>query len=342
MLVRIEENARLKRATITDVAQRANVSKATVSHVINNTRYVEAETRQRVLQAITALGYRPNALARSLTTQRTGIIGMVISDASNLFFGEMLLGVEQVLRPNNYGLIVCNTNEVLEQEDHYLELLLNQRVDGIIAAATSQHWQSLTAAEIQHTPIVFVDRTFKDLAGPYVGVDNQQGAYIGTSYLIERGYRQLGILAGLPRLSTMRERLAGFQQALTEHGLDLPAAWVASSDLTIAAGRVATHQLLDLPTPPKAIFVNNNLLTLGALHAFKERKLRCPEEIALIGFDDHPWAAVSNPPLTVIRQPAHQVGQVAAEMLFGLLNGEEPVAQRRLLGCELVVRQSTL
>ena len=117
------------------------VSKATVSHVINNTRYVEEETRQRVLEEITALGYRPNALARSLTTHRTGIIGMVISDASNLFFGEMLLGVEQVLRPNNYGLIVCNTNEVLEQEDHYLELLLNQRVDGIIAAATSQHGQ---------------------------------------------------------------------------------------------------------------------------------------------------------------------------------------------------------
>lgn len=341
MLEKVEENSRTKRATMTDVAKQANVSKATVSHVINNTRYVEEETRQRVLQAIAALDYRPNALARSLTTHRTGIIGMVISDASNLFFGEMLLGVEQVLRPQNFGLIVCNTNEVLEQEDHYLELLLSQRVDGIIAAATSQHWRSLIEAEVQHTPIVFVDRAFKDLEGPYVGVNNQQGAYVGTTYLIEQGYRQLGILAGLPRLSTMRERLAGFQQAVAEHKLELPEAWVAPSELTIEAGRAATHQLLDLAVPPKALFVNNNLLTLGALHAFKERKVICPQDIALVGFDDHPWAAVSDPPLTVIRQPAHQVGRVAAEMLSQLIAGEEPAAERVLLECELVVRQST-
>ena len=340
MLASIDENALLKRATMTDVAKRSNVSKATVSHVINNTRYVEEETRQRVLQAITELGYRPNALARSLTTQRTGIIGMVISDASNLFFGEMLLGVEQVLRPSNYGLIVCNTNEVLEQEDHYLELLLNQRVDGIVAAATSQHWQSLTAAEIQHTPIVFVDRAFEDLAGPYVGVDNQRGAYLGTQHLIANGHRQIGILPGLQRLSTMRERLAGFQQALQEHQIDLPAEWVVCSELSIEAGRLATHQLLDLPSPPKALFVNNNLLTLGALHAFKERKIVCPRDMALVGFDEHPWAAVSDPPLTVVRQPAHQVGHMAAEMLLGLINGEKPAEPHLVLACELIVRQS--
>jgi LacI family transcriptional regulator len=327
---------------MTDVAKRSNVSKATVSHVINSTRYVEEETRQRVLQAISELGYRPNVLARSLTTHRTGIIGMVISDASNLFFGEMLLGVEQVLCPHNYGLIVCNTNEVLEREDHYLELLLRQRVDGIIAAATSQHWRSLVEAEVQHTPIVFVDRAFKDLDGPYVGVDNHKGAYLGTSYLIERGYRQIGILAGLQRLSTMRERLAGFQQALEDHQLDLPEGWIVLSELSIEGGRAATHKILDLPAPPRALFVNNNLLSLGALRAFKERSICCPRDVALVGFDDHPWTTVSDPPLTVIRQPAHQIGQKAAEILLGLINGNDPIESRVLLECELVVRQSGL
>ena len=340
MLIKVEENSRSKRATMADVAKRAGVSKATVSHVLNNTRYVEEETRQRVLQAIAALGYHPNALARSLTTQRTGIIGMVISDASNLFFGEMLLGVEQFLRPNNYGLIVCNTNEELEQEDHYLNLLLSQRVDGIIAAATSQHWSSLAEAEVQHTPIVFVDRAYEHLNGPYVGVDNDGGAYRGTQHLIAGGHRQIGILAGLQRLSTMRERLAGFQQALQEHQIELPSEWVAYSDLSIEGGRLATHQLLDLPSPPRAIFVNNNLLTLGALHALKERNVVCPSAMALVGFDDHPWAAVSDPPLTVVRQPAHQVGHMAAEMLLGLINGEKPAEPRLVLPCELIVRQS--
>lgn len=324
-----------------DVAQRAGVSKATVSHVINQTRYVEEETKQRVLQVIAELDYRPNAAARSLTTHRTGTLGMVISDASNLFFGEMLLGVEQVVRPKNYGLLVCNTDEVLEQEDHYLNLLLRQRVDGIIAAATSQQWGALAEAAVQHTPIVFVDRAFATLEGPYVGVNNQGGAYLGTKHLIARGYRQIGIVAGLQRLSTMRERLAGFTQALQEYAIPLPLEWIGTSPLSIEGGRTATRELLSLAQRPTALFLNNNLLSLGALLALKDLGLHCPQDVALVGFDDHPWAAVSEPPLTVVRQPARQVGQKAAELLFALLTGEQPPALRLLLDCELIVRASS-
>ncbi len=167
--------------TISDVAKRAYVSKSTVSHVINGTRTVEAETKRRVLEAIADLGYRPNKVARSLTTKRTGTIGMIVSDASNQFFGEMLRGVEDVLRPANYALIVCNTDEALEREEHYLNLLLGQRVEGIIAAATSQNWAALTLAEVSHTPIVFVDRRFEGLEGPYVGADNVGGTYAGNT-----------------------------------------------------------------------------------------------------------------------------------------------------------------
>lgn len=326
---------------MSDVAIRAAVSKATVSHVINNTRFVEEETKQRVLQAIAELDYRPNAAARSLTTHRTRCIGMVISDATNLFFGEMLRGVEEILRPQNYGLILCNTDEVLELESHYLDLLLSQPVDGIIAAATSQRWSALAEAEVQHTPIVFVDRAFEHLEGPYVGVNNQQGAYLGTKHLIERGCRRIGIVAGLPRLSTMRERLAGFREALDERGILLADEWVTHCELSIEAGRAATNRLLASPVRPDALFVNNNLLSLGALLALRDQGLRCPEDVALVGFDDHPWAAVSNPPLTVISQPARQVGQMAARLLFDLLNGREPEQLRIILDCELIVRESS-
>lgn len=330
----------MRRPTMDDVARQAGVSKTTVSHVINNTRFVEEATRQRVLQAVAELGYRPSAVARSLTTNRTQTIGVIVSDASNHFFAEVLQGIEDVLRPVNYALITCNTAEVLEREAHYLDLLMRQRVDGIIAAATSQPWDILTDFESEHMPVVFVDRTFEGLDGSFVGVDNQGGAYQGTTCLIECGYRQIGILAGFQRLSTMRERLAGFRQALQDHGISLPEEWVVTSPLSIEAGCQTMQKLLTLPERPRAVFASNNLLSLGALLAIQELGLRCPEDIALVGFDDHPWAAVSDPPLTVVRQPARQLGQKAAEILLALINGEEPPEPRVLLECELVSRQS--
>jgi LacI family transcriptional regulator len=330
----------MKQPTMSDVAERAGVSKATVSHVLNTTRFVKEETRQRVMQAIAELGYRPSAVARSLTTNRTQIIGVIVSDASNYFFAEVLCGIEDVLRPQNYSIIVCNTSEILERESNYLDLLLRQRVDGIIAAATSQRWDVLSEAETQHTPVVFVDRTFEGLEGTYVGVDNAGGAFQGTKFLIECGHRKIGILAGFQRLSSMRERLAGFSQALQEYEITLPEDWVIFSKLSIEGGQEAMKQILSLPERPTAVFINNNLLSLGALLAVKELGLHCPEDIAIVGFDDHPWAAVSDPPLTVIRQPALEVGQKAAELLLKLINTEESLEARVVLDCELILRES--
>lgn len=330
----------MKRPTITDVANRAGVSKTTVSHVINDTRFVEEDTKQRVLEAIADLGYRPSTVARSLTTKRTETIGVIISEASNHFFAEILSGIEDVIRPQGYALVVCNTAEILEREAHYLDLLLRQRVDGIIAAATSQRWEVLAQAEVQHTPVVFMDRWFEQMDGPFVGVDNEKGAYLGTRHLIERGYGQIGILAGFQRLSTMRERLAGFRRALQEYSIPLPEEWVINSPLSVEGGHDAMRRMLSLRKRPTAVFINNNLLSLGALLAINELGLRCPADVAVIGFDDHPWAVVSNPPLTVVRQPARQLGQAAAGILLSLIDDEEPSDSRVILDCELVPRQS--
>ena len=330
----------MTQATIRDVASKAGVSKTTVSHVINGTRFVEEVTRQRVIQAIQELNYRPNAAARSLTTKRTGTVGIVVSDASNPFFGELLLGVEEVLRPQNFALIICNTNETLEYEAHYLNLLLNQRVDGIIAAATSQPWVELSKAEVQHTPIVFVDRSFETLQDYYVGVDNRAGAYQGTQHLIQCGYREIGILAGLDRLSTMRERLDGYCQALRDAGLSLNEKWIIPSQLSVDGGRQAMRKLFDQPDVPEAVFINNNLLALGALLEMREIDLDCAEDVGIVSFDDHPWAAVSSPPLTVVQQPTRKIGQVSAEMILALINNEPLSEKRVILNCELIERQS--
>jgi LacI family transcriptional regulator len=329
------------RATIRDVALRAGVSKSTVSHVVNGTRFVETETKARVLQAIADLGYRPSTVARSLTTNRTHTIGVIVSDTSNHFFGELIRGIERVMHPARYNLVVCNTDETLEREEHYLNLLLAHQVDGIIAAATTHRWEAVESAALQQCPIVFVDRHFEGLDDyPYIGVDNAAGAYEGTRHLIRCGYRDIGILAGFQRLSSMRERLEGFQRALEEQNIRIPDSWVATSPLGAEAGREAARQLLSLPQRPRAIFVNNNFLSLGALLAIQDLKLRCPEDIALVGFDDHPWAVVTNPPLTVIRQPVCDLGEQSARLLLGCINGDTPVERRTMLKCELIVRKS--
>ena len=330
-----------QRATIKDVALRAQVSKTTVSHVINGTRFVEEETSRRVLEAAKELGYRPSTVARSLTTNRTQTIGIIVSDTSNHFFGELIRGIETVVTGENYSLLVCNTDERLEREEHYLNLLLSRQVDGIIAAATSQRWSALEQVDMKHMPIVFVDRTFEGMDDrPYVGIDNRGGGYLGATHLIDCGHREIGILAGFQRLSSMRERLDGFRQALHDHDIPLREEWVVTSPLSPEAGRQAALQLLSRQDRPKALFINNNFLSLGTLLALKDLGLRCPDDVALVGFDDHPWAAVADPPLTVVQHPTIDIGQEAARILLALLNGETLPTMKSLIGCKLIVRQS--
>lgn len=330
----------MRRITMADVAERAGVSKATVSHVINETRFVEEATKSRVRDAIEALGYRPNVAARSLTTQRTRIIGLIISDVTNTFFGELTRGIEDALFANGYSLMLCNTNEVLEREEYYIDILLGQGVDGIIAAAASQDWDALNEAAKLNVPIVMLDRTFDNADSPYVGVNNSQGAYLGTRHLIERGYREIGILSGFQRLSTMRERLAGFEQALAEANLPLRADWRIDSPLTIEDGKRAMQQLMGQAERPGAVFISNNLLSLGALMGLREMELVCPSDVAIVGFDDHPWAQVSDPPLTVVRQPTYAIGETAAQMVLQALNDGGTEVSSALFDCQLVTRQS--
>ena len=330
----------MRRITMADVAERAGVSKATVSHVINETRFVEEATKSRVREAIDALGYRPNVAARSLTTQRTRIIGLIISDVTNTFFGELTRGIDDALFANGYSLMLCNTNEVLEREEYYIDVLLRQGVDGIIAAAASQDWDALNEAAKLNIPIVMLDRTFENADSPYVGVNNSQGAYLGTRHLIERGYREIGILSGFQRLSTMRERLAGFEQAMAEANLPLRASWCIDSPLTIEDGKRAMQQLMGQAERPGAVFISNNLLSLGALMGLREMELVCPDDVALVGFDDHPWAQVSDPPLTVVRQPTYAIGETAAQKVLKALDDGDVDIGSALFDCQLVMRQS--
>jgi DNA-binding LacI/PurR family transcriptional regulator len=330
----------MKKPTITDIAVQAGVSKSTVSHVLNNTRFVSEETRQKVLQVIQQAGYQPSLTARSLTTNRTETIGVIISDISSNFYIEVLRGIEDVIRPARYSLIVCNTDEIYKDEDHYLNLLVRQRVDGIIAAAAHQKWEVFDLAARMQIPIVFVDRKFQGMSGPFIGADNAAAARDAAHLIVEKGHRRIGVLSGPLTLSTMSERLAGFQQYLTSRGIALSPEYVFTASTQVEAGKLAAIKLLNLSQRPSALFASSYPHTLSALLAIKELHLRCPQDIALVGYDDHPWAAVSNPPLTIIRQPANEMGRKAAETLMSLVQGNRMEEPLPLLPCQLIIRES--
>jgi DNA-binding LacI/PurR family transcriptional regulator len=189
-------------------------------------------------------------------------------------------------------------------------------------------------------PIVFVDRKFEGMTGPFIGADNAGGAARAAQLLHDRGHRQIGVISGPASLSTMSERLHGFRQQLAAGGVDLPDDWVTQTPTRIEDGKQAAQQLLTLDDRPTALFANNYFHSLGALLAIKESGLRCPQDIALIGFDDHPWAAVSSPPLTVIRQPGRKMGYAAAETLLKMIRGEVVLDTKQIFECELVLRNS--
>ncbi len=351
----------MTRVRIKDVAKRAGVSTATVSHVINQTRFVTDETRQKVLEAIDALNYQPSTIARGLATNSTQTIGLIISDITNPFFTAVARGVEDEINQHGYHTIFCNTDEDPEREDEYLRLLAARQIDGLIIAPTGTRSERLIRLAAFNTPIVLLDRSTPDIEAPLIGVDNEEGAYQATRYLIELGHRRIGVLMGLETISTQVMRVEGYKRALQEAGIGLddslivstephyylhqvdaslssPPKFVTNLQMTPTAFH-AFHHLLDLPNRPTAIFVTNNQMTLGALHALRQRNLRCPQDISLVSFDDHDWAPLFHPPLTVVRQPTYELGQTAARFLMRLIRGQDitPLAP---LPVELVIRES--
>lgn len=352
----------MARVNIRDVAERAGVSTATVSHVLNQTRFVRDETRQKVLEAIEALHYHPSAIARGLATSSTQTIGLIISDIANPFFTAVVRGIEDQLNLYGYRIILCNTDEDPSREDEYLRLLFAHQVDGLIIAPTGAYSEHLVQMAEANVPIVLLDRTVPDINALLVSVDNEGGAYQATRYLIELGHRRIGILNGLETISTQRMRLDGYRRALAETGIGF------DNDLVIWAGSNCEHEagtpdsplpeashlaniqmtpgvfcslrrLLDSPERPTALFVTNNQMILGTLAVLREKRLSCPDDISLVGFDDQEWAPLFTPPLTVIRQPTYQLGWNVAHLLMQLINHEEfePPAP---LAVELVVRES--
>ncbi len=266
-------------ATIKDVAKRAGVSVATVSYVINGTRNVAPETAARVRAAMEEMNYHPNAVAQSLRTRSTHVIGAVISDISNPFFATLIKGAEDCARKNGYSLLICNTSEKLENELVYLQLLSRKRVDGMIIAPTGKNDELIKDLIERGMQIVFIDRKVDGVPAPAVLSENEEGAYQATRHLLERGHLRIGIVLGLPHVSTTTERLAGYRRALKEMGLAEDPSLIVYGHSQVDGAREASVKLLDRPDRPTAVFATNNLMTIGLMTAIHDLGLRCPCDI---------------------------------------------------------------
>ncbi len=329
--------------TMKDVAERAGVSVATVSHVINKTRFVSDPLRQRVERAMEELDYQPDAVARSLRRRETHTIGLIVPDNSNPFFAEVARGIEDRGFELGYSLILCNSDSRLEKELAYLDVLTSKRVDGIVfigVTAKSQHVESLVNSG---TPVVIVDRKMPSVLADAVLVDNFHGGYEATRHLLDLGHRRIGCITGPSDLTPSADRVAGYRTALEEFGVGPDDDLLVKGDYYALSGERAVWRFLELDRPPTAIFACNDLMAIAAMKALADNGLRVPQDVAVVGFDDIALASYVNPPLTTVIQPKHEMGTTAMEVLHKRIKGEGvETRQEILLECQLVVRESTV
>ena len=327
--------------TIREVAKVAGVSYATVSHVLNNTRFVSQETRDRVMAAIADLDYRPNALARSLRSGKTDTIGLILPDSANPFFAEIGRSIEDAAFELGYNVFLCNTDGNVHREQLYVDLLSKKQVDGIIFVAAGDQVDSLNALLSHEMPVVLVDRDLPNVEVDAVLTDNQQGGYLATRHLIELGHRRIACITGPSSITPSAERITGYREALEEEGIPYDDSLVLTGNYQPDSGLQATSTLLSLDSPPTAIFALNDLMAVGALHAAAKAGRHVPEEVAIIGYDDTELASFMNPPLSTIAQPKTEIGVQATKILARRISNKTFPPYRIILPPELVIREST-
>jgi LacI family transcriptional regulator len=327
--------------TIRDVAAVAGVSPATVSRVLNGKQDVAADLRQRVLGAVTELGYRRNGPARSLRTRAAMVLGLIISDISNPFFTAVVRGAEDQAQLAGYSLVLANADEDVDKEARYLEVAAAEQMAGVLLSPASLTRTSIDVLLERSIPVVTIDRRLAGAPVDSVTVNNHQAARTAAQHLLGQGCRRVGFIAGPVQTTTGASRLAGYRAALRAAGRLLDPSLTAYADFRTEGGYAATRQLLRQRRPPDGLLFANNLMTVGGLRAIAEAGLAIPDDIAVVGFDDAIWATALRPPLTVVAQPTYEIGQTAAKLLLGRVNGESRSPRRVVLEAELIVRASS-
>ncbi len=331
------------RITMSDVAHKAKVSLMTVSRVINNKGDVSSETRQRVLKVIDSLGYRPSAIARSLATKETSTIGLVVPDVSNPFFAEVTQGVERLAYSRGYHVFLCNTEEDPQRELAVIQSLEEKRVDGLILCSSRLEEERLIDILANLPAVVLINRRLHQTAEDTfdsVTLDDERGGWLAAHHLIQSGHRHIGFLAGPPASYSGAGRRKGFLATVQEAGISLEDGWVSPCQPSVEGGHEATRHLLTTYPQLTALFCYNDLVAVGALQACNELQRRVPDDLAIMGHDDIPVAALVSPALTTCRVPRYELGARAVNALLERLRDCPGDCSQIVLEPELVIRES--
>jgi LacI family transcriptional regulator len=321
--------------TIVEVARRAGVSVSTVSHVVNGTRYVSAATARSVNDAIAAVGYLPNNLARSLKRASTGSVGLAISAISNPYFSDIICAVETECARLGLMVFLSDTQDDPDKELAVVQALHQRRVDGIILAPSAAPESALRYIAQHRLPCVLIDR-LADESLDQVGVENFKAMRALIDHVVSFGHSRIGFVGGQPGFATTLERFDGFRAALIANGLELAPQYVSMGNANTASAGVSAHALLSLPSPPTALVTGNNLATIGVMRAVRELGLGVPSDLSLVGFDDFEWADYFEPRLTLIEQPRIELGRQAAALLVERIGS--PEGRRRTVRLEPTLR----
>ena len=328
--------------TIRDVARLASVSPMTVSRVINDSTLVSRDTRRRVEEAITELGYVPSRLARGLSAKRTGTLAVIVPDVANPFFTQIVRSAEEVARRAGYRVLLCDTRADLVIEREVIEEMIAHRVEGIVIAPVSDRSRDhLRRLDKFAVPYVLVDRTVPGIDADAVLGDSAEGAQRLVEHLLSLGHRRIGMIVESSEVSTARDRRGGYEAALRAADLPVDPALVAEGTVDPQGGHEGMQRLLALDDPPTAVFTVNNLVALGAIEAVRAAGLEVPDDIALVCFDDIEYASRLYPFLTVMEQPAETFGTLSTQLLLERIERRAPERARVVvLPAEFVVRRS--
>lgn len=333
----------MKRKTLKDVAREAGVSVSIASRVLGNYGSFSERTKSKVLKAAKKVGYRPDTIARGLRTRKTKAIGVIVSDIVTFFFTTLVRGIEDVAKESGYSVILCNSDEDPGKEREYLATLYERNVDGLIVAPSTGNHTYLKRLARSGMPLVLVDRKIRGIRVPTITVDNKSGSYKAVNYLISLGHHRIGIITGQKGITTSDQRLAGYKKALEENTLPVEEELIKEGAYRREKASEVAGEFLRMKNPPTALFVCNEPMVSGALLALKENKVRIPEEMAVVGFDDPVWAAFTNPALTAVSQPSYSMGTLACQTLLKNVKDFSPhnaLSDEVILKPRLIIRES--
>jgi len=326
--------------TISDIAKMAGVSKATVSRVLNNSKPVSSEVRNKVMHVIEETGFKPSALARGLATKETKLIGVVIPDVANPIFSELVKGMEEEANNSGYNVLLCNTYLDQSKEMQYLQVLKDKEVDGIIFLTTHETEEQVKFFKSFSKPVV-TDRKFKQMDLPSVGVNDFEASYEAVNYLINLSHSRIAMVRGpIQDQSHGSNRYLGYIKAMEDNDLEIDETRILEGDFTVKAGYEAMGKLLAVKKSPSAVFFANDLMAVGGIRCIVDSGLQVPEDISVIGFDDIPIASMFIPSLTTVKQPTFEVGIKMMEKVVHLIRGKED-EKHSVFETKLMLRNST-